>query len=261
MSKTVRDRFWLWGHPENSCRSFTGKEHGQGYPPAVGARYLGVRNIYYVAFGNAMNIAACAGDMDGIAKTGLAVERWGDPDANPVDKTFSLAPLFPNLDRMIWDDFFNGGNPKHIQTWNDRGIPYLRATRDRLHAAGLSMWVVLYQHQLDMPIGEYLDVFDGVSFWFWNEPDKAGYHEHSRRFLELTPGKRRQIGCYLFNFGLLKEADAAMVRYQLDQNLDLMREGKTEGVILHNNDLQGLGFEAYEEAKTWLSLHGDETLG
>ncbi len=260
MGKTVRDGLWIWGHPENSCKDYTGGTRDRDYSVAEGTRYLGARNVFYVAFGHKMDLAACAKDMDGIVKTGLAVEKWGDPAAEHLAKTFSYAPLFPNLDRMVYDDFFGMGEPEHIRVWHQFTIPELMEVRDKVHAAGLSLWVVLYQHQLDMPIREYLDVFDGISFWFWNEPSVESYHEYSKKFLDLTKGKRRLIGCYLFNFGLRLPAHAELVRYQLDRNLELMRAGEIEGVVLHNNDLQGLGFDAYEEAKKWVDEHGDEIL-
>ncbi len=259
LGQTIAERLWLWGHPEGSCNSYTGATRQRSHSPAQGARYLGVRNIFYVPFGHPMEINACASDQEAIAQTGLSMEAWGEPGVDHLEKTLGLAPLFPNLDRVIIDDFFNGGI-SHSRRWNQMSVAQLQEVKERVNAAGYPFWVVLYQTQLEMPIKEHLDVFDGVSFWFWDEPTKEGYERYSKSFLEMTPGKRRLIGCYLYNFGLKQPATAELVRYQMDRNRERMQAGEIEGMVLHNNDLQGLGFEAYEAAREWITAHGGERI-
>lgn len=258
MSKVkLRDQIWLWGHPENSCQEAVGTTQEMLVTPAQCARYFGLANVYYVPWGHPIDIVAYSKDLDGIKKTGLSVETWGGSESNRLDETFKLVPLFPNLNRLVFDDFFNG-TTHHIVTSGSVTIPELEAMRDRIHAAGLEMWVVLYQHQLDMDISAHLEVFDGVSFWFWSEPTVEEYHKYSQKFIDMTPGKRRLIGCYLFDFGRRKQASPELVRYQLDNNKVLMEQGIIEGVVMHNNNFGELDFAAYEEAKIWMDEHGDD---
>ncbi len=257
MKQTLGERFWIWGHPVNSCQEAAKTTREMSMPPAESARYFGVKNVFYVPWGHDMDIEAYSKDLDGIEKTGLSVETWGKPDADRLEETFKLVPLFPNLNRLVFDDFFNDLS-SHIPTWKELPIEKLLAVRDRIHADGLEMWVVLYQHQLDMDIQKHLDVFDGVSFWFWSEPTKEEYQKYSQIFLDKTKGKRRLIGCYLYDFGRLQEAHPELVRYQLDENKKKIAAGEIEGVVLHNNNFGGLGYSAYEEAKKWMDEHRNE---
>lgn len=258
MSKVrIRDTFWLWGHPVNACRNDIKPLRDMLVTPAECARYFGFPNVFYVPFGHEMDIEEYSKDLVGIEKSGISIEFWKDPAGNRMDETFKIASLFKNINRLVFDDFFNEAS-LHNSTWGDYSIGQLLEIRERIHAAGLEMWVVLYQHQLDLEIQEYLDVFDGVSFWFWSEPTKEEYHKYSKLFMDKTVGKRRLIGCYLYDFGRNQEATPDLVRYQLDQNKILIHNGEIEGVILHNNNFGDLGFSAYEEAKLWMDEHGDE---
>ncbi len=260
MSNKLSDRIWIWGHPEDSFNEFLKAPPAVEVTPAQGMRYLGAKNVFYVPFGHPMDLIRYSKDLEGASRTGLSVERWGDIHSDPLEKTFGLAGNFKNIDRMVYDDFFNNGPLPHIKCWNEYSIPDLVKDREKIHNAGLEMWVVLYQHQLDMEIDRHLQVFDGVSFWFWNEPSKEDYHQYSAKFLEKTAGKKHLIGCYLYNFGLEKEAAPELVKYQMDHNLELVKQGELEGIVLHNNALGGYGFAAYKEAKKWMDLHADMVL-
>jgi len=255
-SNKLRDNFWIWGHPKNSCQEACRTTCEMPVTPAESARYFGVPNVFYVPWGHDMDMAVYGKDMKGIGKTGLAFDIWGKPGSDAIEETFKLVPLLKNLNRLVFDDFFNDEMP-HIPTWSQLTIPKFLKIRDRIHAAGLEIWVVLYQHQLEMDIYEYLNLFDGVSFWFWSEPAIHEYHKYSKLFVDKTPGKRRLIGCYLYDFGRMRQASPELVRYQLDNNKKLMEQGEIEGVILHNNNFGGMGFSAYEEAKKWVDEHGD----
>jgi len=254
----IADRVWLWGHPKNSCKAYAGAATDTFVTPAECARDFGFTNVYYVPFSHPMDIVSLSKDQEGIKKTGLSVETWGNAGADKMDETFKLIPLFSNLNRLVFDDFVSEKAHPHIITSGSVTIPQLKEYRDRIHAAGLEMWVVYYQAQLDMPVEEYLQVFDGVSFWFWHEPSAEEFDKYSKAFIDKTPGKRRLIGCYLWDFGRRKQATAELVRYQLDENKKLMEKGLIEGVVLHNNDFGGLGYAAYEEARSWMHEHKDE---
>jgi len=256
---TIGSNFWIWGHPINSCQQAVGTTEEMSVTPAESARYFGVSNVYYVPWGHDMDMTVYSKDTEAIAKTGLSVERWGKEGGIPLEETFKLVPLLPNINRLVFDDFFCG-IMKHIPTYGDTTVAELTELRDKIHAAGLEMWAVLYQHQLDLDIREHLQVFDGISFWFWSEPTIEQYHKYTQVFIDMTPNKRRLIGCYLFNFNYARQASPEMVRYQLDHNREMMKQGILEGVVLHNNNFGKLNFPAYEEAKKWMDEHGAEEI-
>lgn len=253
-NKKIKEQFWLWGHPLNSCQKYVAEKMEMTVTPAECARYFGLTNIYYVPWGHDMDMKEYGKDQKGIAKTGLSVETWGKRGDDPVEETFKLVPLLKNLNRLVFDDFFiKQENPAYIHTYNRMTVKELIKIRERIHAAGLEIWLVLYQHQLEMPeVPEFVKVFDGVSFWFWSEPTVESYHKYSQMFIDMTPEKRRLIGCYLYNFGKKQSANPELVRYQLDRNKELMKKGLIEGVVLHNNNFGGLNIAAYEEAKKWM---------
>jgi len=256
--KTLGDCLWIWGHPEDSFNDLFGREPNPPMNPAQGMRGLGAKNIFYVPFGHYMDIETYSKDTDGIANVGLSVENWGEYGANELERTLSLCPLFPQINCVVYDDFFCEEAlqfpKKHIKIWCEYTLNELIAERDAIHAAGLEMWLVLYQWQIEqgMDIQDYIDVFDGVTFWFWNEPSVEQYQKYSRIFIEMTPGKKRLIGCYLYNYGLLRPADPEMVVYQLDHNLELMKQKEISGIVLHNNALGGFGLAAFGTAVNWV---------
>lgn len=282
MGKLVRDGLWIWGHPATCFDNYWKHKPRVGEPmeTAVGMRDLGARNNFYVPFSNPMNIEEDAKDMDCVIKSGISIEDWGEAGVDRLEKSLSIAKLFPKTtDRLIFDDFFCPGS--HCGGWDEYSVADIRAMRERLNKLGYKMWVVLYQWQLEMSaelrnelisqgakylesnkfsdarIKEYLDEFDGVSFWFWNEPSVESYLAFTSKFLSLTRGKERLIGCYLWNFGMSIDATPRMVRYQMDSNLALMRAGEIEGVILHNNALGAYDMPGYAEAKAWVAEYGD----
>ncbi len=257
----VKDKVWIWGHPPASCNGYNVGENAFDVTPAQGARYMGAKNVFYVAFGNHMEITEYAKDVDGIDKIGLAVENWGEKGADLLGKTLSLAKYFPKADRLVFDDFFNDDKAPHRLNWQDFSVENLRAVRDKIHAAGYEMWVVLYQHQCGKNKLPYLDVFDGISFWFWQEPDIAGYHKSIGWFLENSVGKKRLVGCYLFNFGGNCPANPSLVTYQLECNKLLIKRKEIDGLILHNNALGGMNLKAYEAAKKWMDENKNEAIG
>lgn len=229
--------------------------------PVDGMRDLGAKNVFYVPFGYHMDIEEYSQDTKGIAKTGISIEDWQETGADRINKSISIAKLFPDTtDRLIFDDFFN--EPSHCGGWTEYSIDNIKATREHLHRSGYELWVVLYQGQIEKydnsRLKEYLDEFDGVSFWFWNEPSVKQYLSFTSKFFNLTEGKKWMIGCYLWNFGPAVDANPKLVRYQLDSNLALIRAGDIEGIILHNNSLGAFNMPAYKEAKDWVAAHGDE---
>ena len=255
----LKDKFWIWGHSPNSCDSYNVGTSDYDVTPAECARYFGAGGVFYVPFGHKMDIDGYLADTEGVERIGFAVEDWGVSGTDQLEKTLELTKKHANTDRLVFDDFFNEKKreePYHPY-WEELTVKDLLAMRDKIHKAGYEMWVVLYQHQCTDEKLPYLDVFDGITFWFWSEPSVVEYHKGISWFLEHSVGKRRLVGCYLFNFGLSSPATPSLVRYQLDCNKLLIEQGELDGVILHNNALGGKGLAAYEAARLWMRENGN----
>ena len=134
----------------------------------------------------------------------------------------------------------------------------------RLNENDMSMWMVLYSKEFGLGKAEddsfkpYIEPFDGIIMWIWEESDVPLFPEKFELFKKLTEGKRRMLGCYLYNFGECKQATGEAVKWQLDLYRDKLISGELEGIVLHTNTMGDLDYEAYDVACEWMDLHGDE---
>lgn len=253
----LRERLWVWGHPKDSLKGGYLLQEGSPFDPADGMVHLGAKNIWYVPMGRVWDKEQATGEAEAAAakEIGWSLER---PKEHPekLDELIALSGRHPDMTRAILDDFLNPENAQGITTED------LADFEKKLHGAEnpLELWMVFYSKQFDMPdLESVFQAFDGVTLWFWNESEAAGDLEGiCRRFFELTPGRKRMIGCYLYDFGGNCPADPELVRKQLDLYETYLREGLIEGVILHTNAVCGLGLAAPEAARAWVAEHGDD---
>lgn len=258
----LRDRFWIWGHPENRYYNLYGNPLPSRMTPMEGALYLGARNVFMVPVGIDVNRRQYNKSFTTLRQTGWEIWDAGK-DPSIVELLIQEAKEFPNIGCGVLDDFIRGGAYKEIPLEN------LYKVRDRLHnnpVRPLDMWMVLYTREFgldpaaDAEFLPYIDPFDGIILWTWEEKDLVLFEEKYKRFKEMTPSKRRMIGCYLYNFGESKQATGKAVRWQLDRYRELILAGEVEGVVLHTNTMADLDYEAYDVAIEWMNTHGDETL-
>lgn len=257
----LRDRFWVWGHPTNCLQGHYGITERSCMSPMEGAIYLGARNVFYVPIGRPSPMEQCNRTLVSCDQVGWSIEMAAAHPEN-IDRVVEQAAKFPNITCGIFDDFFNTENEANNYL---RYTPeVLDSMRRKMHEGGvrpLDMWMVLYTFQLPMPeVRPFVEAFDGVTLWFWTEDDVANFDARVQSFFDVTPDKRRMIGLYLYDFGNERPADADTVIYQLNRHRELLRAGKTEGVILHTNIIADLGHPAVEAARAWMQEHGDEEI-
>lgn len=250
---TINDRLWIWGHPTNSLKGCFGLTMDSDVSPVDGAEYLGANNIFYVPMGRPVDRDLCTQQMQHIPQVGWSMER-----EEQVWELIELKKKYPNITKAVFDDFFN---PENVHTnFTNYSVKKMLEMKEKLHEAGIEMWVVLYTRLLENDIRPYLKLFDGVSYWYWHEASEEEFNEKIKWLFENTPGQKKMVGCYLYDFGNEREMPAETVRSQLDKNLTFIREGKIEGIILHTNAIGGMGYVGYEEAKIWAEEHSNEVL-
>ncbi|MEA4823774.1 MAG: hypothetical protein VB111_06660 [Clostridiaceae bacterium] len=258
----LRDRFWIWGHPEGRYNHLYGNEKESRMTPMEGALYLGARNVFMVPVGIDVNRRQYNKSFTTLRQTGW--EIWGaGKDPSLIEPLIAEAREFPNIGCGVFDDFIRGGGYKEIPLEN------LYRIHDRLHkneVRPLDMWMVLYTREFGIDAKEdaafrpYLEPFDGIILWTWEEKDIVLFEDKYKLFKEMTPNKRRMFGCYLYNFGESKQATGKAVRWQLDRYRELILAGEAEGVVLHTNTMADLDYEAYDVAIDWMNEHGDEDI-
>ncbi len=256
----LRERMWLWGHPEGRYNHEYGNEAESRMTPMEGCLYLGIRNTFMVPVEWNVNRRQYNKSFTTLRHVGWETYDAG-ADPSRLDPYIAEAADFPNINCVVYDDF-------HRQM---KGEPFpaenLHIAKKKLKTEGvrpLEMWMVLYTHEFgvdaaaDAVFQPYIDPFDGIIMWNWWEKNDHEIPDKFEIFKKMTPNNRRMFGCYLYNFGECKQATAKSVKWQLDFYLDRMRAGESEGIVLHTNTMADLDYEAYDAALEWMAIHGDE---
>jgi hypothetical protein len=254
----LRDKFWLWGHPEGRYNNEYGNTGISRMTPMEACLYLGVRNTFMVTVQRDVNRRQYNKSFKTLRQVG-----WEAFDMGGVEELIKEAADFPNIGCVVYDDF----------VWKNKKAALssdsLHAVRERLHnneVRPLDMWMVLYTHEFgvnreaDVAFKNYTQAFDGVIMWTWRECDVPLIPEKYEAFKILTENRRRMFGCYLWNFGEEKPATGAAVKWQLDWYREKLYANEAEGVVLHTNTMADLDLEAYDVACAWMDQHGDEEI-
>ncbi len=263
----LRDHFWLWGHPEGCYNDQYGNHQVSRMTPMEACLYLGVRNTFMIPMGERNRHKINRRQYNKSFKT-LRRVGWefggACKDANgaitAADAFLEDAKDFPNISCVVFDDF---------KATNGESLPMddFKKIHDRFRhndVRGLETWMVLYtinfgkDEEADKKLVSYMECFDGIILWCWEEKDVPLIPEKFAWLQEKLPGKRFMFGCYLWNFGEEKEATGKAVKWQLDWYRERMYNGEAEGVVLHTNTMADLDLEAYDAAIEWMDEHGDE---
>lgn len=259
---TVRDRLWIWGHEAGSHTSRgAGADWGitaaSRITPAEAAYYMGIPNCVMVVYANKPEPPF---DQYTLAMSPLDRIVWsvmGDAGSTRNDQQSDLAAVldvaakYPNVTGAIMDDFYRGTRARYT-------VEQLSAIRQPLHAAGLDLWVVLYHHQLDQPVTEHLALCDVITFWTMPGRELVNLEGNFARLLKITRGKRRVLGCYMYNYGEKKPMDIGLMEHQCGLGLRWLKEGKTEGIIFLASCICDLKLEAVEWTRDWIARVGAE---
>ncbi len=262
----LKDKLWLWGHPEGRYNNEFGNTEISRMTPFEGATYLDCSGVFMVPAGAKVNRRQYHLSFTTLDRVGWDLLRSddGDPEAGAgktlevVEELINEAKEFPNVTCGVFDDFFANGRFKCFD------IKQIEKTRDLLHANNLDMWMVLYTHEfgvnekMEEEFKPYADLFDGVIMWTWCEKDVVEFEEKYELFKKVTQGKRKMLGLYLYNFGEHKKATAEKVLWQLERYSKLLKKGEIEGICLHTNTMADLNHQAYKACKEWLNIHKND---
>ncbi|MCX5662227.1 MAG: hypothetical protein NTW19_21320 [Planctomycetota bacterium] len=268
---TVRDRFWAWGHNAGSHNGLFNLPGPSRMTPVEGAFYLGVPNLIMVAFGGQ---PAPPFDAQAIVMRPLSRVVWsiiGDSSSSrhnvrtDLEEVVDLAGRFPNVVGGIMDDFFHP--PDAAGRFSRRGPEELAGFRTALHHTNyhggphpLDLWVVVYTHELDWPVGAHLAQCDVVTLWTWKAKDLPALEANLAKLERLAPRQKRVLGCYMWDFGDNKPMPVDAMRRQCEQGLKWLHEGRIEGMIFLATCISDLEIEAVEWTRGWIAEVGGERL-
>ena len=263
----LRDRFWLWGHPEgryNNNIDGYGCPHFSRMTPMECCNYLGIRNTFMVPVEVDVNRRQYNKSFTTLRKVAWDIGAdlvANHGDISSVDAYLENAKDFPNITATVFDDFKCADRYKKVPYEN------FLAIKEKLHnneVRSIESWMVLYTREfgLDTKSDEdflpYIELFDGIIMWTWEEKDVILIPQKYEIFKKMTPNNKRMFGCYLWNFGEKKPATREAVLWQLDFYREKILLGEAEGVVLHTNTMADLDLDAYDAAIEWMKLHGDE---
>lgn len=260
----LRDKFWLWGHPEGRYNNMFGNDRVSRMTPMEACAYLGIRNVFMVPVGTDLNERQYNKSFRNLNGVGwgycfFCKKYWKFDSV--IDTIFENARNFPNINCVAFDDYKLEGIYKTVPT------DEIQKVIDRLHNEGprrLDCWMTLYIREFgdssdeDEDFQKHIDLMDGIVMWNWCESDYESIPKKFEIFKKITAKKRRMCGCYLYNFGESKPASPEAVKWQLDWYREKILSGEIEGVVLHTNTMADVDYEAYDVACDWLDKHGDE---
>jgi len=187
------------------------------------------------------------------------VGAGGTYQDDTVDRVLEVSRLLPNTNGVMMDDFFRAGQ-------QDAGVlstAELQVLRHRLSCAGrpLHLWVVLYDHQLDLPVDRHLALCDKVTFWTWKAERLAELEANFRRFEGLVPdGRRRVLGCYMWDYGQKRPMPLNLMEQQCELGLRWLKERRIEGMVFLASCICDLDLESVEWTRRWLERVGNHAL-
>jgi len=270
--KTFQDNFWLWGQNAGTHHACYPELPGSNQmEPTEGAAYLGIPNCCRVVM---LDKPAPPFDDEAQKLSGFRQVVWSaigaggvernNNDQSDLDEVLRQAARHPNVTGAVLDDFFpsvegfdaGGQRARH----SIRSIETMRKKLHEFPQRRLDLWLVWYSYQLEFPVQDYVDLCDVVTLWTWKGSDLDRLDENIERMAELTPGKRRLAGCYLWNYGERTELTRQQMESQLASYQHWLNEGVLEGVVFCSNCVADCGLEAAEITKRWIHEVGPQPL-
>ena len=179
---------------------------------------------------------------------------WGE--GSEIEMLRSLAAEFPNLTGMYMDDFFNEDTPDGpgVLTLDD-----LRELRKQcvLPDRTLDLWVVIYTHQLDMPVAEHLQLLDVINLWTWHANEIVDLEKNLARLEKIAPNKRLSLGLYMWDYGDKRPMPVDIMKQQCAQGLEWLQQGRVESLVVLGSYLCDLDLDAVEWTRDWIGEVGD----
>ncbi len=263
MAKLKRDQWWLWGQDAGSHHALV---NGPGKPvpprlpgvnkmgPVEGAKFLGIPNMCRIGmygkpeppFDNEMELLK---DFPKVAFSiiGDNASLRNDNGGDDVDEVIKLKPQYPNLVAGVMDDFFSEKR-KSVYT-----PEVLKGFADRLHAADLDLWCVIYEFQLLEENIPWLHTCDVVTSWNWRGYNLVNLEEDFEKLRAMMrPGQKLYHGCYLFSYGDGRQYTDEEMLFQLNLYKKWIEEGKMDGIILCSNCVADCGLSSVDVLLDWM---------
>jgi len=265
---TVRDRLWVFACPVNN--DYPHLRRRSLMTPAESAFFFGIPNILII------QVRPRPGE-----------EEWFRPFEPPFDQyAIALRPL----NRVVWsvvggggiteewerkqvlemakrianfvgvfmDDFFHP-DEKQVASL---AVDDLRNLQTVLKGQGkkLDLFVTLYTHQLDLPVGDYLSLIDVITLWTWKPADLVNLEANFKKLEQVAPRSRKMLGCYVVDYDNRTSTPIPAMQHQCELGLRWLKEKRIEGIIFLGNSVMDLGYEAVDWTRDWIERVAESKL-
>jgi hypothetical protein len=122
----------------------------------------------------------------------------------------------------------------------------------------LDLWAVIYEHQLDPRLAPFLELIDLVSLWAWDATKVPGMKDVLGRLGSVAPTCRKVLGCYMWDYCKKRPMPLDVLQGQCETGLELLRQGRIEGIIFLASCICDLALEAVEWTRGWIAKVGDQ---
>lgn len=252
----IIDKLWNWGHLEGSHNELLG--FACDMSPEAYAEEYGIKNSFIVSYGGNIQppFGPFAERFSALREVVFSV--LGDFSSPlPEDRLGNTKDIIEaikasnNITGGIVDDFFSEERMKRFPP------EVLMEIKKALNEKGLKFWCVLYAHQLDFDLSAYLDCFDGITFWIWKCEDIKNMEGYLERVIELSGERLLMPGVYLWDYGAEKPMDISLFERQLDCCFELLKKGKTDGIVFCSNTIGDAKLQTNALLKKYIKEQGD----
>ncbi|MDP6125409.1 MAG: hypothetical protein QGH20_06620 [Candidatus Latescibacteria bacterium] len=258
----LRDRLWLWGHDagvQNGSRWGLGR--CSRMTPLEGAAYLDISNLIMV---RDLDRPSPPYDQLALSFKPLTNVVWsivgsgGTTDTAERAHVMDLARRFDNISGVMLDDFFRRptNDSPNLGVFSPEELDAVRSGL-RLDDKTLDLWVVVYSHQLDLPIEPMLSRCDVATLWTWSAADLVDLEANIKRFCAITPNKRRLLGCYLWDFGGKAPMPLNEMKRQVELAVSSIESGMIDGIVFLASSICDLELDTVEWTRGWNAGLGD----
>jgi len=257
----ARECFWLWGHESGSHNETWDLPGSSRISPVEAACYMGIPNVIMVHYKTADPLPP---DHQYLVPfrtlrrvVWSVVGSGGAHRDDEVDRVLEVSKLLPAMEGVIMDDFFRQGQ-------KDAGVlsvAELQELRTRLARSGrpLDLWVVLYDHQLDLPVASHVGLCDKVAFWTWKAEQLVNLEANFGRLERMVPdGRHRVLGCYMWDYGQKRPMPLELMKKQCELGLRWLKEKRIDGMIFLASCICDLDLETVEWTRRWIEQVGGE---
>lgn len=252
----LKEKLWNWGHLEGSHNACVKTECNM--TPEQFAEEYDIRNSFIVSYGGNIqppyeNLAKRLSPLREIKWSVLGDASTPLPDAElgNTEDVVEVSKLVYNISGAVVDDFFS---PVRVKRFTPE---ILKKMQNRLNENNLDFWCVLYSNELGLELDQYMECFDGITFWIWACNDTVNMKEYFEKVKKLAKGKPIMLGMYLWDYSNNTPMNKELFENQLSYYFELVKAKEIEGIVFCSSTIGDMDLESNKILKEYVKKYGD----